>query len=104
MLASSRGNQQFRIAKAVGAMQSQHITNAVRACLTECYSSTDPLATIAAFTTQLHADPAWTDQEVWVVETNVLRLLSLIVRQPDELCDAEEVAEPEPHFLRRPDA
>ena len=85
-------------------MQSQHITNAVRACLTECYSSTDPLATIAAFTTQLHADPAWTDQEVWVVETNVLRLLSLIVRQPDELSDAQEAAESEPHFLRPPDA
>lgn len=79
-------------------MQSQYITHAVRTCLTQCYSSSDPLATIAMFTAQLRADPAWTDQEVWVVETNVLRLLSLIARQPDEATDAGESSEPEPHF------
>jgi hypothetical protein len=89
-------------------MQTQHITNAVRACLTECYSSADPLATIAAFTTRLHADPAWSNQDVWVVETNVLRLLSLIVRQPDDLASTEdstagEITAEEPHALRPPE-
>lgn len=79
-------------------MHSQQITHAVRTCLTQCYSSSDPLATIAMFTTQLRADPAWTDQEVWVVETNVLRLLSLIARQPDDATDAEESMDSEPHF------
>ncbi len=84
-------------------MQPQQITHAVRACLTQCYSSPDPLATIAAFTAQLHADPTWTDRDVWVVETNVLRLLSLIVRQPDDSDDDTESAESETALGKRCD-
>lgn len=56
-------------------MTSDKINGAIRACLEECYESSNHLATLAEFTSRLRDDPAWRDAEIAEVEVAVRQML-----------------------------
>jgi hypothetical protein len=56
------------------------INTAIRDCLARCYESEAPLAELAEYVILLRAEPAWSDAEIYEVETTVRRVLMGIVR------------------------
>jgi hypothetical protein len=64
-------------------MSANKINDAVQKCLNECYSSPNPLATLATFATRLRTEEAWQTAEVEQVETTVRRILTAMMGEND---------------------
>lgn len=58
------------------------VSRATQDCLSRCYVSSVPLATLAVYVGELRADPAWQEADIDLVEHSVLRVLSQVVSQP----------------------
>jgi hypothetical protein len=56
-----------------------HMNAAVRACLTECYNSSQPLDCLAAFIDSLRRHGHWRDAELLQIEMTVRRILNSVV-------------------------
>ena len=59
------------------------INAAVRDCLDQCYPSTQPLATLAAYLIKLANHPDWKPEEIDAVEAGVLRMLAVLSSPSD---------------------
>jgi hypothetical protein len=59
------------------------INTAIRDCLGALPPERSPLAHLATFTNGLRADPAWTEDEIWEVESTVRRILTTLVAEPE---------------------
>ncbi|MEX2175860.1 MAG: hypothetical protein WD872_15960 [Pirellulaceae bacterium] len=68
---------------------SQKINQAVQECLTYCYSQPKPLSAVASCIAGLRRRPGWNEGEVVIVQQTVLRMLSALVKQPEDMDDPE---------------
>ena len=59
------------------------VNAAVRDCLDQCYPSTQPLATLAAYLIKLSNNPDWKQEEIDAVEAGVVRMLALLSSPSD---------------------
>ena len=59
------------------------VNAAVRDCLDQCYPSTQPLATLAAYLIKLSSKPDWKQDEIDAVEAGVVRMLALLSSPSD---------------------
>jgi hypothetical protein len=64
-------------------MSAGKINDAVQECLTECYSSPNPLATLVSFANRLKKDNLWQQSEVDQVETTVRRILTAMMGEKE---------------------
>jgi hypothetical protein len=61
------------------------MNNAIRACLDQCYCSSNPLASLASFVRHLRNNPAWREAEIEELEHTVRRILkAMVVRHNDD--------------------
>ena len=61
----------------------ERVNAAVQDCLRQCYSSSEPLATLAAYLVKLSGKPGWTEDDVEAVEAGVVRMLALLSSPSD---------------------
>jgi hypothetical protein len=59
------------------------VNAAVRDCLEQCYPSSQPLATLAAYLIKLANKPDWKQEEIDAVEAGVVRMLALLSSPSD---------------------
>jgi hypothetical protein len=59
------------------------VNAAVRDCLDQCYPSSQPLATLAAYLIKLASNPEWKQEEIDAVEAGVVRMLALLSSPSD---------------------
>lgn len=64
--------------------RAQRMNAAVRACLNECYHSTEPLVSLAAFIESLRRFGNWREAELLQIETTVRRILNSVVTTRDD--------------------
>jgi hypothetical protein len=69
-------------------VKSQRMNTAVRACLTECYNSKQPLVCLAAFIDSLRRHGHWREAELLQIETTARRILnSVLAPSRDDLVE-----------------
>ena len=59
------------------------VNAAVRDCLEQCYPSSQPLATLAAYLIKLAGRSDWKQEEIDAVEAGVVRMLALLSSPSD---------------------
>ena len=65
-------------------MSSYRINEAVRDCLARCYEADNATCCVAAFMQELRATKAWTEKELSLVYSTVLRMLRAINADPQD--------------------
>jgi hypothetical protein len=60
-------------------MAQDHVNNAIRVCLVQCRSATDPVAQLAAFVSELRS-ARWNENDVRAVDVFVTQMLGALAR------------------------
>lgn len=66
-------------------MSTVRINSAIRDCLDRCYRSDNPTGCVAAFMQELRDDGTWSQQELHIVYSTVIRMLRALNAERQEV-------------------